>query len=109
MGGRSFDVRNARLPECVERMAAEPPACFDARIWRLFLVDCHRSTLNAPAERASLMRGVRPDYCSDCPRDHRESMRAQGRCQPPTLEPVLRDMAEDLEAERADALAAELG
>jgi hypothetical protein len=103
MGGRSFDARNKQLPAAVEAMAQHPPACFDQRIWRLFLVDCYRGALNNPAERARMDRMQRPDYCSDCARAHREQMLAAGRCQPPTLAPLLADMAEDLEADLCPA------
>jgi len=95
MGGRSFDVRNKALPACVEQMAEKPPLCFSQPIWRLYLVDSYREVLNKPGERARMSRGVVPDFCGDCPRKHREAMRAAGLCRPPTLEPLLRDMAED--------------
>lgn len=101
MGGRSFDARNKALPASIERMAENPPACFDKPMWRLFLVDCYRGVLNLPGERARMDRGVRPDYCSDCTRANREAKRAQGRCKPPTLDPMLQDMAEDMGIELA--------
>lgn len=103
MGGRSFDARNKQLPAAVEAMASDPPACFDSKIWRLFLVECYRGALNAPGERARMDRGQRPDYCADCARAHREQMLKEGRCKPQTLAPLLADMAEDVEADLCPA------
>lgn len=104
MGGRSFDVRNKALPACVEQMAANPPPCFTQPIWRLYLVDSYREVLNRPGERARMSRGVVPDFCEDCPREHREAMRVAGRCEPPTLAPLLRDMAEDADQDLLEAV-----
>lgn len=83
MGGRRFDVPNKDAPECVERMAETVPACFERKVWRLYLLDCYRLTLNAAAERARMQRGEVPPYCEDCSRTHAEAMRARMRCRPP--------------------------
>jgi hypothetical protein len=85
MGGRSFSAYNKRDPECIERLAADVPACFDAVIWRLYLVDSFRAALNDPAERMALSRGQAPAYCQDCTVGHRAKMQAAGRCNPPPL------------------------
>lgn len=84
MGGRRFGQRNAAPPECVDRMAEQTPACFDRKIWRLYVDDCWRASLNDDAERARMSRGVLPDYCEDCTRGHQLRMLAAGRCNPPS-------------------------
>lgn len=83
MGGRQFDVCNRAAPACVERMAQSVPACFEARVWRIYLVDHYRGTLNDPAARARMNRGETPDFCSDCTREHALAMSASMRCRPP--------------------------
>lgn len=83
MGGRSFDVRNKVIPECVEQLAQTPPACFEKPIWRLFLIDCYRGALNDPASRARISRGVAPDFCAECTHGYRSRMQAVDRCHPP--------------------------
>lgn len=81
--GRQFGARNVEPPECVLQMAEHPPACFDKRIWRLYLDSAYSSVLNEPAERMAMQRGVLPDYCSECLVGHRERKRAEGKCHPP--------------------------
>lgn len=83
MGGRQFNATNKTVPECVERMAAKPPACFERGTWRMYLLDCYRGTLNDAAARARLNRDEVPDFCSDCTLAHAEAMRGSMRCRPP--------------------------
>jgi hypothetical protein len=91
MGGRRFDSRNKALPACVETLAADPPACFDKPIWRLFLIDCYRGTLNDPASRARISRGERPDYCTDCQQGYQQRMQARALCRPPVNPETMRE------------------
>lgn len=83
MGGRQFNASNKAVPACVERMAATPPACFEKRVWRIYLLDCYRGTLNDAAARARLNRDESPAYCEDCSLPHAEAMRAVMKCRPP--------------------------
>lgn len=87
MGGRRFDSPNKAVPACVERMAATPPACFEKAVWRMYLLDHYRGTLNDAAARARLNRDEVPDFCDDCTAGYRASMQAAGRCNPPSPSP----------------------
>jgi hypothetical protein len=80
---RRFDTGNKGAPAIVDRMASKVPACFDARMWRLWLQEFWRSVLNAPDQRRAFERGQVPDYCAECTREHRAARLAQGRCHPP--------------------------
>lgn len=87
MAGRQFDALNKALPEPVEQMLLNVPACFDQVSWRLYAIEAWRSVLNDPAERAAMSRGRRPDYCSSCTPQYQQRMQAAGRCFPPQLTP----------------------
>lgn len=82
MGGRHFSQYNKADPEPVVRLLAQRPQCFGASDWRLYLLDVHRGTLNDPANRQRLVRGVAPNYCEECTQGYRASMQARGRCHP---------------------------
>lgn len=89
---RRFDTGNKADPQAVEQLAAQVPACFDARIWRLWLQEYWRSVLNRPDLRRAFERGQTPDYCAECTAAHRAKREAQGRCHPPVL--VIKESAE---------------
>lgn len=83
MGGRQFNATNKVVPACVVAMAENPPACFEAPVWRIYLHDHYRGTLNDPAARARLNRLEVPDYCEDCTVGYQAAMQACGKCRPP--------------------------
>lgn len=83
MGGRRLTQYNQADPKPVVALLEKRPLCFDATMWRLFVIDSWRSVLHEPDQRARLARGEPPDYCSDCTPGYRALMQSQGRCHPP--------------------------
>lgn len=79
---RHYVHTNTELPTGVLAIVRTPPACFERRIWELYVDEAWRETLNDRAARVRMERGQRPDHCSDCTAAYRERMEAQGRCQP---------------------------
>lgn len=85
---RPFNAPNEQLPECVEKLAAHPPWCFDRASWIRWLMSTWASVLNEPATRAAMQRGRVPDYCEECTEGHRALRMRQGLCAPPLTSPA---------------------
>lgn len=70
-------------PAPVLALLDKQPPCFDAKGWRLYLLDVHRGTLNDSANRQRLIRGELPTYCDECTAQYQSRMQAVGKCCPP--------------------------
>jgi len=77
-----WNAPNEQRPAWMLVLLDEPPACFDADGWALYLGGVRDEAMGDDSLRRRMHRGAVPRYCESCTAAHRAAMKAQGRCAP---------------------------